>query len=82
LSLLREQLQEMKAKVAERTTEEFRRITAEEVQKLIESKTIEGLAVGTTAPDFSLPDATGKKVSLSETLQQGPVVLTFYRGSW
>ena len=41
-----------------------------------------GLKVGDTAPDFTLQDAFGKKVSLSEELKKGPVVVTFYRGSW
>jgi peroxiredoxin len=41
-----------------------------------------GLAVGDKAPDFSLPDATGRTVSLHERLSGGPVVLVFYRGEW
>lgn len=82
MSTLHKQLQELKAKVAERTSEEFQRITAEGVQELIESQAIKGLAVGMTAPDFCLPDAKGTQVSLSEVLEQGPVVLSFYRGSW
>lgn len=41
-----------------------------------------GLAVGTRAPDFTLPDAFGNSVRLSALLAQGPVVLTFYRGAW
>jgi peroxiredoxin len=40
------------------------------------------LAVGATAPDFSLPDAVGNKVTLSALLTEGPVVLSFYRGGW
>ncbi len=40
------------------------------------------LAVGADAPDFSLPDALGSKVTLSELLAEGPVVLSFYRGGW
>jgi hypothetical protein len=82
LSSLREQLLALKEKVAQRTTGEFQRITADGVKKLIESQAIKGLAVGTKASDFSLPDAKGNKVCLSEVLQQGPVVLSFYRGSW
>lgn len=82
MSTLNKQLQELKAKLAERTSEEFQRITAGGVQELIESQTIKGLAIGTTAPDFLLPDAKGNRVSLSEVLEQGPVVLSFYRGSW
>ena len=40
------------------------------------------LGVGDTAPEFALPDATGRTVRLSDLLASGPVVLTFYRGSW
>lgn len=41
-----------------------------------------GLKLGETAPDFTLANATGKKVSLSTLLKDGPVVLVFYRGAW
>lgn len=41
-----------------------------------------GLDVGARAPDFSLPNALGEEVRLYELLEQGPVVLTFYRGAW
>ncbi|WP_200252499.1 peroxiredoxin-like family protein, partial [Lamprobacter modestohalophilus] len=41
-----------------------------------------GLAVGTQAPDFNLPNAFGERVRLSDLLAEGPVVLTFYRGAW
>ena len=37
---------------------------------------------GDKAPDFSLPDALGNRVSLYEALEKGPVILTWYRGSW
>jgi len=38
--------------------------------------------VGDQAPDFTLPDAQGGQVSLTDLLREGPVVLTFYRGGW
>jgi peroxiredoxin len=41
-----------------------------------------GLSVGADAPDFVLPDATGRSVRLSELLRSAPVVLAFYRGEW
>ncbi len=41
-----------------------------------------GIKVGERAPDFTLPNAYGNKVSLSESLKEGPVVLVFYRGAW
>jgi peroxiredoxin len=37
---------------------------------------------GDQAPNFSLPNASGKTVNLQDLLDQGPVVLTFYRGVW
>lgn len=40
------------------------------------------IAVGTTAPDFSLPDSTGQQRTLSELAKNSQLVLVFYRGHW
>lgn len=40
------------------------------------------LKAGDKAPNFSLPNAIGNAVSLSDLLTKGKVVLTFYRGTW
>lgn len=40
------------------------------------------LKAGDLAPDFTLPDARGDLVRLSQALASGPVVLNFYRGGW
>jgi peroxiredoxin len=37
-------------------------------------------AVGTRAPDFTLPDADGNAVHLADELTHGPVVVVFLRG--
>jgi peroxiredoxin len=37
---------------------------------------------GAQAPDFTLPNAVGRPVSLEDALKSGPVVVTFYRGIW
>jgi peroxiredoxin len=52
----------------------------EEVRK--SGVTDKALKVGDRAPDFELPDASGKKVKLSELIARGPVVVTWYRGGW
>jgi peroxiredoxin Q/BCP len=39
---------------------------------------VKTIDAGTRAPDFELPDETGKPVRLSERLADGPVVLFFY----
>ena len=38
--------------------------------------------LGQKAPDFELPNSEGKLVALEGLFSKGPVVLTFYRGSW
>ena len=40
------------------------------------------LQQGDKAPDFSLSNALGNTVKLSDLLSKGKVVLTFYRGTW
>lgn len=40
------------------------------------------LKVGDKAPQFVLENAVGEKTSLATLLKKGPVVLTWYRGSW
>ncbi len=40
------------------------------------------LRVGERPPDFTLPDATGRPVSLAEYRDRKPVILVFYRGYW
>jgi peroxiredoxin len=64
-------------------------LTAEDLSVMAESKAAlarempdPGLAVGERAPDFTLPNAFGEPVRLYAALEQGPVVLTFYRGAW
>lgn len=40
------------------------------------------LSEGQVAPDFVLPDAAGRPVSLADLRRQGPVIVSFYRGAW
>ena len=54
------------------TLEELRR--AQITQKAIQ--------VGDKAPDFALPGIGGQTVRLSDLLQEGPVVVAWYRGGW
>ena len=37
---------------------------------------------GDKAPDFTLPSVRGGELALADALEEGPVVLSFYRGSW
>ena len=40
------------------------------------------VGVGDVAPDFTLEDQNGAKVTLSGARGKSPVVLVFYRGYW
>ncbi|WP_159819028.1 peroxiredoxin-like family protein [Colwellia sp. 20A7] len=40
------------------------------------------IELGKIAPNFVLPNPKGVLISLTNLLTQGPVVVTFYRGSW
>ncbi|NRR90798.1 AhpC/TSA family protein [Winogradskyella undariae] len=40
------------------------------------------IKTGEKATDFKLPNPQGNLISLSNLIDKGPVVVTFYRGSW
>ena len=42
----------------------------------------QGLSIGSQAPDFELPDSTGKLHALADYAADKDVVLIFYRGGW
>jgi peroxiredoxin len=75
---LRQQLEAIDSQIPEPIA---RRITAA-IGEVETSAAAPGLSVGEEAPDFTLPDAQGRAVSLRERLSNGPVVLVFYRGEW
>jgi peroxiredoxin len=52
-------------------------------KELIQAKlTDQVVGVGSEAPGFSLPNATGQQVTLRQMLTRGAVVISFYRGVW
>jgi peroxiredoxin len=61
---------------------EFRAAVDSMVAELQRSGAVPGIAVGERAPDFTLPDAQDRAISLGDRLNDGPVVLSFYRGEW
>lgn len=42
----------------------------------------DALKLGEQAASFTLPNQDGNLIALNDVLAKGPVVLTFYRGSW
>lgn len=78
LPTLKSQVDEFVAQIPEAIRNRITNGTA----AIAESGVAPGIAVGERAPAFTLPDATGRSVTLGELLAIGPVVLTFYRGEW
>ena len=62
----------------------LKRLTIERAAQQLEASGIGQGAIreGDTAPDFTLADARGKSVRLQDALNDGPVVVSFYRGGW
>lgn len=40
------------------------------------------LKAGDKAPEFTLANTRGEKISSADLLRRGPLVVTFYRGLW
>jgi peroxiredoxin len=80
---VRKELEEFRDKMAKTAPPDRLKVYEEGIEEVRKSGVIEkALKVGDRAPDFELPDATGKKVKLSELIARGPVVVTWYRGGW
>lgn len=78
-------------KILERTRETGEASIPAETKKVMASA-LEELAAsgiaeqapreGSASPAFSLPNAEGKTVDIGAMVEQGPVVVSFYRGGW
>lgn len=80
---LQKQLDERREEFNRRAAEDVKRDYDEGVRIVGASEVMEtALKEGDEAPDFELKDATGESVQLSTLLEEGPVVLTWYRGGW
>ncbi len=80
---LQEKLDAMRAASKTRIPPEAQAIMHRSIEDLQASGIMNRVArVGQTAPDFTLPNAVGQPVSLTELVARGPVVLSFYRGRW
>jgi len=80
---LAEETAALAAKSAANADAERKAIYGEQAAALAASGIADtALNVGDTVPMFELPDAFGNTVKLGEVLEQGPAIISFYRGSW
>ncbi|QFT89619.1 Putative peroxiredoxin bcp [Bacillus sp. THAF10] len=82
MSTLLEEIKTYKDVFKQKAPEEKQKLMAQATKELEESGLAQGLKEGDKVPEFNLPDASGKMVSITEELSKGPVILTFYRGGW
>ncbi|AXG75306.1 AhpC/TSA family protein [Flavobacterium arcticum] len=80
---LKANLDTKKANFEEKASDEKKKIYAEGIQSVVDSKIVENaLQVGDTAMNFTLKNASNEEVNLYDELEKGPVVLMWYRGGW
>jgi hypothetical protein len=80
---LEEILAEQRAKSAARMAPEAREVMARETAALMASgRADQALKVGDRAPEAAFVNALGQKVALAGLLDNGPLVVNFYRGGW
>jgi peroxiredoxin len=83
MTVLQDHLDEITANTRNLVQPERMAISERAVQELLASG-IENriLPVGAIAPEFTLPDASGRPVRSTDLLALGPLVLNFFRGRW
>lgn len=80
---LPEALQKQKAQFLEVAPQETVDIMHDAIQDLSNSGILaSSLKKDDKAVDFTLEDSSGTQVNLFQTLQEGPVILSFFRGDW
>ena len=80
---VKRELEAFQKEIATKAPAERLKAYEEGIDQVKKSGVLEkALKVGDKAPDFELPNASGKTVKLSSLLERGPVVVTWYRGAW
>ncbi|WP_198680033.1 peroxiredoxin-like family protein [Aureibaculum luteum] len=80
---LEKELKDRKASFAASASIEKKTKYAEGIKSVVNSHIVSNaLQVGDTAVNFTLTNASGKNITLSDELKKGPVILMWYRGGW
>lgn len=80
---LNEQLPLVDNEVAARLSAQQMEVLEQDIRGLVASDlSRNALSVGDLAPDFELPERSGRTVSSADLRARGPVIISFYQGSW
>lgn len=80
---LEQQFNELNENLANQLPTEVLEVFGKSIQDL-KGRNIEdgSFHLGDKFPDFSLPNTNDKKIALKELLENGKVIIAFFRGSW
>jgi hypothetical protein len=80
---LQQRLHTMKAASRGKMSPEILAVMTRALEQLEAGQLLQNaLGRGDRAPDFSLQDHGGNSFDSRQLLEQGPLVVNFYRGSW
>ena len=80
---LQDQLNQLLTQSAEKIPADKATIMANAMEKLKQSGMVDkALGRGDKSPTFELANARGRRISSEALLKKGPLVISFYRGSW
>jgi peroxiredoxin len=80
---LQDELDALRDKCYENTPPHIRRVRQDAIDELVSLGAAErAIHAGDHAPEFRLRDPDGKAISFYAVLNNGPVLIVFYRGGW
>ncbi|MGO6724632.1 peroxiredoxin-like family protein [Rhizobium ruizarguesonis] len=80
---LQDELDALTGKCYENTPPHIRRVRQEAIDELVSAGIAErAIHAGNLAPGFRLLDPDGRMISSHDLLNNGPVLIAFYRGGW
>ena len=83
MSTLCERLDRIRAGFLAKASEDVKGVMARATDELRGSGILDRMpATGTLMQPFELPDSDGRVVRSADLLERGPLVVSFYRGSW
>lgn len=80
---LREKIEAWSAEHAADFPPEIQQLFADKTEEILKSDILgNSIREGQHSPDFTLPTTKGHAINLNEQVHSGPVILSFYRGTW
>ena len=83
MNTLARQIDQLNKELLSQLSQEIFEVFGQSIEEL-KTKNIEenSIKIGELMPEFSLINAYGKKISSTDILKKGKIILAFYRGSW